>query len=491
MDGLDRAAFLRQAGAVALLQRGSRTTRADASLPSPLDELQRQIDGTVVARTSPGFGRAHELYNTRFDAYRPLAVAYCQSVHDVQRTIAWSRTHGIRIAPRGGGHSYGGYSSVPGGVIVDVSRMAAVSVRPGRQATVGAGAKLIDVYAGLAAHGVTVPAGSCATVGIGGQVLGGGVGFLSRKLGTTSDNLLGLTLVTADGQARTCSATENADLYWASRGGGGGNFGIATEYRFRTTAISTVSTFTASWHWAQAKAVIAAWLKWAPHAPDELFSVCNLGSGGGSPTVRASGQLIGSPARLQTLLGPLVSAVPPATLSVKPRPYLTAVQYWAGCGPVSECHLEPFGKLTRATFAAKCDYVRSPLPPAAAAAIVSAIERAPGSGSLLLDSYGGALNRVPKAATAFVHRDMLCSLQYLAYWNAPSQAAANLAWLRAFSAAMRPYVSGQSYVNYIDPDLAGRPQAYYGSNLARLVSIKRRYDPGNVFRFKQSIPLHV
>ena len=490
MDVLDRAALVRQAAAVVLLPRRRWWAAAnDAGLPAPLDELQREISGTVVARTSRGYDRARRLYNTRFDAYHPLAVVYCQSVRDVQRTIAWSRKHGIRIAPRGGGHSYGGYSSVPGGVIIDVSRMASVSIHPAGQATVGAGAKLIDVYAGLAAHGVTVPAGSCATVGIGGPVLGGGVGFLSRKLGTTSDNLLGLTLVTADGRARTCSATENADLYWASRGGGGGNFGVATQYRFRTTAISTVSTFSAGWRWAQAKAVIAAWQKWAPHAPDELFSVCNLGSGGGSPTIHVSGQLIGPPRRLHTLLGPLVSAVAPVSLSVKQRPYLSAVQYWAGCGPVSECRLEPFGRLTRATFAAKSDYVRRALPPAAAAVIVAAIERAPGGGSLLLDSYGGELNRVPKAATAFVHRDMLCSLQYLAYWGAPSQAAANIAWLRAFYAAMRPYVSGEAYVNYIDPDLAGRPEAYYASNLPRLRSIKRRFDPGNVFRFRQSIPL--
>ena len=491
MDALDRAAFLRQAGAVALLQRGSRTTRADASLPSPLDELQREIDGTVVARTSPGYDAGAPSSTTRAStrtARSPSPTARASATSS--KTIAWSRTHGIRIAPRGGGHSYGGYSSVPGGVIVDVSRLAAVSVHPGRQATVGAGAKLIDVYAGLAAHGVTVPAGSCATVGIGGQVLGGGVGFLSRKLGTTSDNLFGLTLVTADGQARTCSATENADLYWASRGGGGGNFGIATEYRFRTTAISTVSTFTASWHWAQAKAVIAAWQKWAPHAPDELFSVCNLGSGGGSPTVRVSGQLIGSPARLQTLLGPLVSAVPPATLSVKPRPYLTAVQYWAGCGPVSECHLEPFGKLTRATVRGQ---VR--LRPQSAAA------RRPPRRSCRRSSGRREAARFSSTRTAA--RSTACRRRRRRSSTATCSARCstsrtgtllrrrppNLAWLRAFSAAMRPYVSGQSYVNYIDPDLAGRPQAYYGSNLARLVSIKRRYDPGNVFRFKQSIPL--
>jgi FAD/FMN-containing dehydrogenase len=489
VDTLDRAGFVRRAGTVVLgVSMLGRTARS-SGLPSPLDELQQSIHGTVVARTSPGYERASELYNTRFDAYRPLAVVYVQSAGDVQRTLAWAKKHNIRIAPRGGGHSYGGYSSVPGGVVVDVSRMASVAVGPGGRAIVGAGAKLFDVYTALAQHGVTIPAGSCPTVGIGGQVLGGGIGFLSRKLGTTSDNLLSLQLVTADGEVRTCSASENPDLYWASRGGGGGNFGIATQYTFRTSPVSSVSTFTAQWRWAQAKAVIAAWQAWAPHAPDELFSVVNLSGNGGSPTVRVSGQLVGTPARLHALLGPLLAKVAPESAVVKPRSYLAAVHYWAGCG--SDCKIQPAGKLPRATFAAKSDYVRRPLSPAAAAVIVSAVERAPGSGTLLLDSYGGALNRVPKAATAFVHRDMLCSLQYLSYWGAPGQSAASLAWLRAFSSAMRPDVSGESYVNYIDPDLAGRPQAYYGSNLARLVSIKKRFDPGNVFRFRQSIPLSV
>ena len=489
---LDRAGLLKLAGAAAVAPRRRWwSAAAQSSLPAPLGELQREIAGTVVAPGSSGYERVRHLYNTRFDAFRPLAVVECAGVADVQKTIRWSRRHGIRIAARSGGHSYGGYSSAPGGVVVDVSRLARISVGAGHTAKVGAGAKLIDVYAGLWQHGVTIPAGSCATVGIGGQVLGGGVGFLSRKLGTTSDNLLALTLVTADGSARTCSAHENADLYWASRGGGGGNFVIATDLTFRTTPVTTVSTFAAEWPWAQAKRVISAWQAWAPHAPDDLFSVCNIGSGGGSPTVRVVGQLDGREHRLRSLLAPLLSTGAPSALKVRERSYLEAAQLWAGCGPVSECHLEPFGRLTRATFAAKSDYVRRPFPPAALRGIVAAIERAPGSGSLLLDSYGGALNRVPKTATAFVHRDSLHSCQYLAYWSSPAQAAANLAWLRAFYAAMRPYVSGEAYVNYIDPDLAGRPQAYYGQNLARLVSIKRRYDPGNVFRFAQSIPLHV
>jgi FAD/FMN-containing dehydrogenase len=488
---LDRAGFLRGAGTVAALLRSPQHLATAASLPAPLGELQRQISGTVVGRSSPGYAEARRLYNTRFDAYRPLAVVYCASTADVQRTIAWSRRHHIRIAARCGGHSYGGYSSIPGGVVVDVSRLARVSVQTGQVAVVGGGAKLIDVNGALWQHGVAVPAGSCATVGIGGQALGGGVGFLSRKLGTTSDNLLALTLVTADGRARTCSATENADLYWASRGGGGGNFGIATSFTFRTHPVSTVSTFSVGWPWAQARSVIAAWQHWAPSAPDGLFSVCNVGSGGGTPTIHVAGQFVGSPARLRHLLTPLLAVGDPTVLSLKERPYIQAVEYWAGCGPASECHLEPFGKLSRATFAAKSDYVHRPLPSAALRTIVAAVERAPGGGTLLLDSYGGALNRVPKAATAFVHRDSLCSLQYLAYWGGAGAASANLAWLRSFSASMRPYVSGESYVNYIDHDLTGRPRAYYGQNLRRLSAIKRRYDPDGVFRFAQSIPPHV
>ena len=481
---LDRGELLRGAGAFLLAPR----IRRAAPLPPTLAELQREISGNVVGRSSPGYDRSRVLYNTRYDAYQPLAVVRCRTVSDVQKTVVWARRHGIRIAPRSGGHSYGGYSSSPGGAIVDVSPLARVSVRPGGRAVIGAGAKLIDVYAALARHGAAIPAGSCATVGIGGQALGGGIGFLSRKLGTTSDNLLSLTLVTGDGEARTCSPTENPDLYWASRGGGGGNFGIATQYAFRTAPISSVATFVVEWPWAQARTVISAWQAWAPHAPDELFSVCNVSS---APSIHVSGQLIGSTTRLRALLGPLVSAGTPTSVRLTQRRFLEAAEYWAGCGPVSECHLEPLGGLTRATFAAKSDYVRRPLPAAATTTIVQAVQRAPVRGSLLLDSYGGALNRVPKEATAFVHRDSLCSLQYLAAWDASGDGPASIAWLRSFYAAMRPYVSGEAYVNYIDPDLSGRPQAYYGQNLPRLVSIKRRYDPANVFRFRQSIPLHV
>jgi FAD/FMN-containing dehydrogenase len=142
----------------------------------------------------------------------------------------------------------------------------------------------------------------------------------------------------------------------------------------------------------------------------------------------------------------------------------------------------------RASFAAKSDFIRTPLPDAAATVIANALKAVPARGLLLLDSYGGAINRVPRGATAFVHRDVLCLAQYLAYWTSAAQAAASRGWLRGFYAAMRPYASGEAYQNYIDPELKTWRKAYYGSDLARLVAVKKRYDPTNVFRFAQSIP---
>jgi FAD/FMN-containing dehydrogenase len=459
-------------------------------------ELDRSLRGDVIQRGAHGYNAARVLYNTRFDGIKPQAIAFCESATDVQRTIRWAHKHGIHIVPRAGGHSYGGYSTTTG-VVVDVSRIDAISLTADNRAALGAGTRLIDVYAALAQRGRTVPAGTCPTVGIGGLALGGGVGFSARRFGLTCDSLLEATVVLADGSAVRASASHHPDLYWALRGGGGGNFGIVTRLVFATHPANDVVTYSLAWPWTDAKRVVAAWQKLAPTAPDELFCVLNLNATAGSsasPNITSAGQFYGEEAHLRSLLQPLVDAGTPTRFTTRSRSYLNATLMWAGCSAdIAECHLQPHGTLTRSTFAAKSSYANKPLTAAGIDVLIGQIEARRGTGSgpgiVLLDSSGGAINRVPKNATAFVHRDALFSLQYLAYWDPHAAAAPNIAWLRRFYTAMRPYVSPFAYQNYIDPDLQHWQHAYYGTNLPRLRHVKRRYDPHNFFHSKQSIRL--
>jgi hypothetical protein len=254
---------------------------------------------------------------------------------------------------------------------------------------------------------------------------------------------------------------------------------------FRLHPVSSVSTFAIDWPWDDALEAVAAWQRFAPRAPDGLFTVLSL-SDSDRPRVGTAGQFFGSESALRALIAPLVDAGRPTRVTVRTRSFMDATRMWAGCSDV-EC------RSARSTFAAKSDYAKRPFSRAGIQTLLRRIEAhaanpALGRGNVLLDSYGGAINRVPKAATAFVHRDALFSLQYLASWDAGQAAAPNLAWLRGFHGAMRPHVSGFAYQNYIDPELTTWKHAYYGSNLRRLVAVKRKYDRANVFRFRQSIP---
>jgi FAD/FMN-containing dehydrogenase len=454
-------------------------------------ELAGLVQGTVVTPLDAAYDAARRLYSPRYDTVRPGAVVFCETAQDVWRTVRWSRRHSIRVVARSGGHSYAGYSTCRG-VVVDVSRMNQLAVNHAAgTASIGAGARLIDVVQGLFVEGVAIPAGSCPTVGIAGLTLGGGHGFSGRAWGLTCDNLVSLKIVTAAGQLLLASNTQHPDLFWACRGGGAGQLGIVTDFTFRTHAASDVVTYRTTWNWSDAATIVAAWQAWAPTAPDELFSMCDLiaTDGPGGPIVASNGQYFGSQAGLQALLQPLVNAATPKTMEVRTRSFLNAALDWANCSEVARCHVGvPSAEVGRSDFLAKSDYVRAQLPSAGIQAMIQRIEQrqndpALGGGSVLLDAYGGAINRVAKSDTAFVHRDQLFSVQYVA----GSSTSADADWLRAFRAAMSPYVSGQAYQNYIDPELQSPNVAYYGTNLPRLRIVKARYDQKNVFRFFRSV----
>jgi len=441
-----------------------------------LKSLAAAVRGPVLARGGAGYALARLEYDSAYDAVMPLAVVQPLDAADVAAVIRWATKTGVHVVARSGGHSYGGYSTVSNGVVVDLQRLKGVAVSRG-QAIVGAGARLGNIYNSLGTHGLAIPAGTCPSVGIGGHALGGGFGLASRAWGVASDNVVAAQIVTADGKVIVADAKHHPDLYWACRGGGGGNFGIVTRFTFRTHAVAQGSYFVATWPWAQAGEVIASFLAWAPHQPDALGALCRLAAGPGGPTVQVFGQFLGSETALKSALA---SLQPPATkLTTGTASWLDLVRRWAGClgHPLPECSVPG-----HTAFAGASDYIATVPTQAQLAKFALVVEaRGASSGALLIDAYGGAINRVKPGATAFVHRNVLASIQYY------SGGVGARTWVDSSRAALKPAVSGAAYVNYIDPHLVNWQQAYYGANLSRLRAVKKKYDPHNLFHFPQSI----
>jgi FAD/FMN-containing dehydrogenase len=329
-------------------------------------------------------------------------------------------------------------------------------------AAIGPGARLGRVYARLAAHGVTIPAGSCPTVGLGGLVLGGGVGLAGRSMGLTLDRVRSFDVVTADGTPRRVDAGHHDDLFWALRGGGG-SFALVTGVHLRVRHVSRAAFFRVSYPRAARDEALAAWDALAPQAPRALTAIHTLTATGSS----SFGQYLGGEAALRRLVAPL-AAVPGARLSTGSGAYLDVQRRWAG---------DPHP--ARQAFAASSLYVFHRLSAAGRRAFLAAADT---GAALILDAYGGAIGDVPASATAFAHRDARFSVQVLAY--APiAVAAPRVARARRHIA---PFGHG-AYPNYADPDLAAPLKAYYGANLARLRQVKAAYDPAGRFRPDQRI----
>jgi FAD/FMN-containing dehydrogenase len=479
--------------------RPSATPSPQPSAPADLKALAADLDGSMVRPGDSDWQAARQLYNTRFDDLHPSAVAYVAHSDDIRTALSYARARKVKVAIRNGGHSYAGWSSGDDRLIIDVSKMAGVRAS-GSEAVVGAGAKLIDVYRALAAKGVTIPAGSCPTVGVSGLTLGGGHGVVSRAYGLTCDSLTQATLVTADGRQLTANASEHGDLFWALRGAGNGNFGVVTELRFRTHPAPQGVAAYMTWPWSLAPHVLSAWQEWGPDQPDEIWSAAHVdNAAGGTPTVSVSAFSLGSYGGLQNAVDRLADRIGSSarSVSLRRRSYLASMEVYANCSTYSDaqCHLPgptpgraPEGVLGRETYAARSDFFDRSLSGAGIQTLLSQLRSvSAGSGSVALTALGGAVNRVDPSATAFVHRRSRMLAQYIVSWQAGTSGSTAQDWLDRTHRAMRPYASGAAYQNYTDPTLKDWRPAYYGQAASRLTKVKKQYDPENFFTYPQGL----
>jgi FAD/FMN-containing dehydrogenase len=461
--------------------------------------LQAEIAGGVVVPGAPDYESVRKPAMARFENLTPAAVVRCSTPADVSATIAFARRTQLETAVRSGGHSVAGRSSTTG-IVIDVTPMGSVSV-DGDVATVGAGVRLGGLYDALATHGLTIPAGCGPSVGIAGLTLGGGLGILGRRYGLTCDHLLRAQVVLADGRVVESDAQHDEELFWALRGAGGGNFGVVTSLVFATRPAPATTVFHLTWPFAHAARVIGAWQAWAPTAPDELDATLRLtaaGKGERPPRVDLVGAVLGGEADAAELLDELVArtGADPAAATRRQLPYRAAKRYLDELGSIDDQRepAAPDQPPQQGHLYTKSEFFRQPLPDETVTALVEHLAGGPAGGharEVSFTPWGGAYNRVPADATAFVHRDERFVVQHLVTVGPDAPATATDAargWLRRSWGLVHPWGSGGVYPNFPDPDLQDWAHAYHGDNYDRLVRVKARYDPDNFFHFRQSIP---
>jgi FAD/FMN-containing dehydrogenase len=460
------------------------------------DAHRRAIAGEVVLPGSPEYEQTSRAFNARFHDIRPQAIVRCASASDVAETISFIRRHGLEHATRSGGHSFAGHSSTRG-VVIDVSPMRSVSVTS-ETASVGAGARLGDVYDALQGYDLAIPAGTCPPVGVAGLTLGGGLGILGRKYGVTSDRLIGAEIVLADGRILPCDEHHHEDLFWALRGAGSGNFGVVTTLEFRTVPAPNVTNFHLAWPFSDAADVIAAWQEWAPNAPNELAASLKVTASGDidrAPSVDVYGALVEGESDVASLLDELVARVrsDPASATSSPMSFPETRRFWAYLGSDGAAVDTEAAVAEQPYMFSKSEFFGRPLPPDAIDVLVETLsrERRPGeSRELDFMPWGGAYNQVPSDATAFVHRNELFQLKHAVVVDPSTSTdekdAAHRQVVRSW-ATVHPRGSGRVFQNFADPELEDWEHAYYGENCERLVRIKARYDADDFFHSHQSL----
>ena len=467
--------------------------------------LAGHLQGRLVLPGDGAYTTAKQLSTAEFDSVAPQALAYCASPADVATCLAFAQDNGIPIAPRSGGHSAAGYSTTTG-LVIDVSGLNALTLGSG-VVTVGAGAQLVDVTNGLAPYRLAVSGGFCPTVALGGFLQGGGIGLLTRHVGISCDTVTGARVVLADGRTVRASATENPDLYWAIRGGGGGNFGVVTSYDITPASLAQLTLGTLAWGYGDAVDVLDGFAHWLVDAPRTLggsavVALPDAGPGN-TPTVSVllssvgtTDELTAETARLVSLVGRTSTAQNSFT-----APYASVMMSLYGCGSYTQdqCHrvggTDPAGVLPRAGFAVERSRL-FPVPPTramwdSAVALLDEVRVAGQQHMIQVGALGGAANDPCRTETAYVHRDALLTTSFLGVVAAiPADSSAQAAarqWVDSGFAVLDPYSNRETYQNFIDPALHDWRHAYYAENYPRLVEVKKKYDPYRLFSFAQAI----
>jgi FAD/FMN-containing dehydrogenase len=469
-------------------QAGRGRAMTTSTLRPELDDLRARVAGTVTGRHDPGYDEARAVWNGMTDR-RPWAVVRAAGEDDVAPTIAYAREHGLDLAVRGGGHNVAGNGAVDDGVVLDLADLHAVSVDAAAATVrVGAGATLAHIDAATEPYGLVVPTGVVSSTGIAGLTLGGGVGWLTRPHGLAADNLVAVELVTADGRRVTASETEHPDLFWALRGGGG-NFGVVTAFTFRAyphgPQLFAGNLVHRQDRWRQAWAAVEEWTRDLPDAMTVItttFTPPPIAEMGDEPLLIVGFAWASSDrAAGEALVARLRSLAPPDEEEVGDVRW---VEWQQAFDPV-------FPKGVRA-------YWRNTSFDRLDGEVVDVLVRRGAeqtwSGTGFDVHYmEGAFGRVPEEATPFPNRAARFWLNIYGFWPDPADDADRIAFVRGLSADMEPFSTGGQYVNFQGGEPAGHrgfdPRTAFGpTKYQRLVDVKRRYDPGNLFHVNQNIP---
>ncbi len=453
------------------------THTATLSIP----QLRTVLNGRVIAPDDAGFDKARTLFYGGFD-HRPAAIIRVTDATDVAYFVSLARETGMELAVRSGGHSLAGHSVSEGGIVLDLSDMRALDIDPERRtAWAQTGLTAAEYTTAAGAYGLATGFGDTGSVGIGGLTLGGGVGYLVRKYGLTIDDLLAAEIVTADGRLLRVDAETHPDLFWAIRGGGG-NFGVATRFRFRLHEVDTIVG--GMLILPATPDVIASFIAQAEAAPDELSTIANIMPAPPMPFLPAEhrGKLVVMATMVYA--GPVVAgerAVAPFRALAKPiADMVRPMRYPEIYAPEDDSY--------HPTAVAHTMFVNA-IDRSVAEAIVAHLQASDATMRVAqLRVLGGAMARVPIEATAFAHRKGRIMVNLAAFYQGPEDRVVREAWVSDFAAALHQGDSG-AYVNFLGDEGEVRVRAAYpGATWERLAAIKARYDPTNLFRLNQNIP---